>query len=300
MIPQFWSRVMLKKFDNQDLRDRRFRRKNLAGQDFTGSNLRGCDFTGADLQGAIFTRSQFGISDRQQILRLALALGTTFMMGRALIYLGFSVLGQTLNHPAWPYIALLYGLLGLMAIGLAVRVWGQTSPQVRTWTLRIAGIAAAVLLGFFWLGYGTRQRPLASMLISLLTGWFALWLHQNTRRFYQPELTIIILCASTVGVYGLSLLVGTTALALLFGQKWLPGLGLVAIAVLLLQITLLGWQQIWQALRQDPGTCFAQANLTGAELDLEVGTPGADFTGAIGLANSHPTASHAKLSRHED
>jgi sterol desaturase/sphingolipid hydroxylase (fatty acid hydroxylase superfamily) len=94
-------------------------------ENYGGLNLNNADFSSVELrawfQRANFARVKSKRTSRQAIVSVLVALMVALLAANAIGSTLFGALGQTAEDPAWPYVLVLYMVLGIATVAAALR-----------------------------------------------------------------------------------------------------------------------------------------------------------------------------------
>lgn len=294
------SRSLL--FRQQDLRNRSFQGQVLNGADFTKADLRGCNFSHTQLVGANFTGAQFGPTNRQRGVWTIIAIATFLISGHAISNLVFGSLGQTPTDKAWNYVVALVISLSLAGMAPALYIGKQpfnTSASRTAYAVLLirlgrllAAIASGAVVGFFYAGILADKQPHWAIAGAVAGGSLA-----GISRLRRPSttFTIMVHMTSAVAAYGLSFLLGATAISFVNTAFLTDGLLLGAIAALFLVFSVEALCHVLRTIRQAPGTHFRRANVTNACFTATA-LAQADFTNTLGKPIEVPAPESSKFS----
>lgn len=268
-------------FTHQDLRNRSFKGLNLKKANFSGSDLRGCDFSGTVLVGANFEQVRTGITLRQVIVLVLVAVITTWLMASAVTRPVFSSLGEPIGGHKWSFIVALLLSLGISGAGSGMRI--AIAPQFGTVAFALSGIASGALLGFYYVGIATNENPPAAIVGAVVGG---LVMTLISLRCQTSAVAVAVALAATVASYGLAFWLWAVALALLSGQQLVWGILLSILSLAYVGLTLSSLVLVFIEMKRSSGTSFRNADLTEASF-ANAKVRNTDFSGAVGYVGKH-------------
>jgi hypothetical protein len=259
-------------FSHKNLRDRSFKGQNLIGVNFSGSDLRGCDFSQAQLVGANFQNIRTGRTLKQVLPFGIVVIVVALLLFYVLSRLIFASLGQTPEDPAWTYVLVLYGILGLAGMSAADKF-----KPLNVIFRSVSAAASSALLGFFYVGSWTQDNPKFA-----IAGAIAFGLIAAGASFWNCQaIAIALTTARAITRYGLAFLVATVAINHLSTQNpW--GLLWGFLSMLYIQFSITALLSLVQQFKQIGGTSFRGATVTHANFDHAKLSPTTDFSNAIG------------------
>lgn len=249
-------------FSNQMLRHRSFRGQPLNGANFSGSDIRGCDFSHAQLRGANFTAAKAG-QPIDQLLRLLLVAGFSLSISfYAISGLVFAILGRTVEEPDWSFVAALHGALALSSLSAAIAPFWVAKPLHRILQL-ISAAASGGLLGCFYCSIISGNNLTAAIWGAAASSTGLALVFDRVRNW--AEVRVAVAVAAAVAAYGLTFLLGTSAIACGFAGSRLFTLLWSSLCALFLAVTLKLLQHSVKTVRQAGRTSFRGADLTDAQ-----------------------------------
>ncbi len=167
-------------------------------------------------------------------------------IGYAIITLVASSIGQMPGNPAWTYVLVLLGCLGLAGALGAGRAWVPMGGR-GAWA-GLTGLAIGAVTGFYYAGAWTGKDSQWAIAGAVVGGGLlgAIAIVGQVARVPQRVRWAIAVCLSLAlafSAYGFGFWVGTVAIALLSVGHWGEG---AAIALLSLSYLWLTWRFLWQ------------------------------------------------------
>jgi hypothetical protein len=300
-------------FANQNLRDRCFKRQYLRGADFRGSDIRGCDFSGATLIGANFERAKAGISYRQQItliiLAIAFSVATVDAIAFALsgsyeiavaISLAMSLVAAFMTPSVISFIMLILITVGVtgagnwifsvaIAIGFTFAVVVTSDVWLATtFTLAAAfGLVVAVVCGFAG-NLGTALAFPSVFTVALIFAGFVTFVIVCEYGYYLREGAgkFAIAASVTSNFAVITILSGAIATHAISDQTYLTAATYAVISIVGAIAATYALLRAIHVLRNTSGTSFRGADLTDASFNRAI-LKNTDFLGAKSSRASH-------------
>ncbi|MCC3444098.1 MAG: pentapeptide repeat-containing protein [Microcoleus sp. PH2017_03_ELD_O_A] len=251
-------------FSNQVLCNRSFRGQVLNGADFGGADVRGCNFRNAQLEGANFIGAKIGLSGRQFAVLSAGAIAICVIVGDVLTRLILGTQGQVPGSRSWPFVLLLYGVLGAAGIAGAIARTQPPTSKVGRLAGTISAILSGALLGFFYAGTATKNNSQAALAGMAIGGVLMFFVSSRMRHQFAK---IAIVAARSVATYGGAFLFSATASAFLSTQKLFLGTCFALLSLLYFWFSFVSFSAIVREIANAEGTSFTGANLSGAKFD---------------------------------
>jgi uncharacterized protein YjbI with pentapeptide repeats len=265
-------------FCNQNLRNRSFTGLQLNDANFSGADLRGCNFCNAQLQRANFVRAKFGQSPRVFISLRITAFIVLFVVFPAISEMGFGVLGNTPEIPAWSYTQALVASLAISALGTGLRRIFPEKSNLENVITTISGVASAALIGFYYGGIMQNNNPQVAVISALIASIIAAIL---CFIFTNGLMRVTVAVAGFICSYGLAFLISSLAFTYLSTQNYLFGSIWGILTLILLALTMRSLNLAIQEITTTGITKFRGANLDNARFDSDLNQKEVDFTGAI-------------------
>ncbi|QLE57099.1 pentapeptide repeat-containing protein [Nostoc sp. TCL26-01] len=265
-------------FCNQNLQNRSFTGLQLNDANFSGADLRGCDFRHAQLQRVNFVKAKFGQSPRVFISLLITALIVGLIVFTAISEMGFGVLGNTPELPAWNYTQALVISLLISGISASFRRVFPAQPILEKIITILSGIASAALMGFYYGGIFYNKNPQAAVISALIASMITAILCLT---FQNGWIRVIIAVAGFICNYSLAFLISSVAFAYLSIQHYIIGGFWGILTLILLALTMRSLKLVIQEITKTGITNFRGANLEDAKFDAEFKLNKVYFTGVI-------------------
>ena len=251
-------------FSNQVLCNRSFRGQVLNGADFGGADVRGCNFRNAQLEGANFIGAKIGLSGRQIGVLSGVAIAICVIVGDVVTRLILGTQGQVPGSRSWPFVLLLYGVLGAAGLAGAIARTQRPTSKVGRLAGTISAILSGALLGFFYAGTATNNNSQAALAGMAIGGVLMFFVSSRMRHQFAK---IAIVAARSVATYGGAFLFSATASAFLSTQKLFLGTCFGLLSLLYLWFAFVSFSAIVREIANAEGTSFRGANLTDAKFD---------------------------------
>jgi hypothetical protein len=264
---------------DRELRNRSFKGRNLKGANFSGSDLRGCNFSNAFLVGANFERVRTGVTLGRVMILATVGAIVAFLMALAVNRTVFSSLGEPLGGRKGSFIVALLVSLSLAGTGAAVKTVMATRFGSVVSTL--SGTASGALLGFFYAGIATGEKPQAAIAGAVV---FGVLMGIASLRNQTGAVAVAVASAAAVASYGLAFWLWAFALAFLTGQQLVWGILLSLLSLTYIGFTLSSLVLAFKEIRNSSGTSFRNADLTNASF-ANAQLKNTDFSGASGYTN---------------
>lgn len=271
-------------FCNQNLQNRSFTGLQLNDANFSGADVRGCDFRHAQLQRANFIGAKFGQSPRIFIQLVITAFIVLLIAFPAVSEMGFGVLGNTPEIPAWSYTQALVISLIISGISASLRRFFQQKSMLEHIITTISGVASAALMGFYYGGIWQNNNPQSAAISALIAAILMAILRLT---FANGLMLVIIAVAGFICNYGLAFLISSLAFAYLSTQNYLIGSIWGTLTTILLALTMRSLNLAIAEITTTGITNFRGANLENAQFDLDLHPNKVDFTGAIAHNTVH-------------
>ncbi|MBD2513862.1 pentapeptide repeat-containing protein [Nostoc sp. FACHB-973] len=265
-------------FCNQNLRNRSFAGLQLNDANFSGADVRGCNFSNAQLQRANFVRAKFGQSPRVFISLRITAFIVLFVVFPAISEMGFGVLGNTPEIPAWSYTQALVVSLAISGLGTGLRRIFAEKSKLENIMTTISGVASAALIGFYYGGIIQNNNPQVAVISAFIASIFGAIL---CLIFRNGLMRVTVAVAGFICSYGLAFLISSVAFAYLSTQNYLFGSIWGILTLILLALTMRSLNLAVQEITTTGITKFRGANLENARFDSDLNQKAVDFTGAI-------------------
>jgi uncharacterized protein YjbI with pentapeptide repeats len=262
-------------FCNQNLQNRSFPGLNLNDANFGGADLRGCNFCHAQLQGANFVGAKFGQTPRVFIGFRITAFIVSFVTFPAISQMGFGVLGNTPEVPAWSYTQALVASLAISGLGASFRgIFHQKSILEHVITT-LSGAASAALLGFYYGGIIQNNNPQVAVISAFTASMITAILCFT---FTSGLMRVIVAVTGFISNYGLTFLISSLAFAYLSTQNYFLGSIWGIFTLILLALTMRSLNLAILEITTNGITRFRGANLENAKFDLNLNQKQVDFT----------------------
>ncbi|MBD2411690.1 hypothetical protein FACHB389_23765 [Nostoc calcicola FACHB-389] len=265
-------------FCNQNLRNHSFTGLQLNDANFSGADVRGCNFCNAQLQRANFVRAKFGQSPTVFISLRITAFIVLFVVFPAISEMGFGVLGNTPEIPAWSYTQALVASLAISGLGAGLRRIFPEKSNLENLITTISGVASSALIGFYYGGIIENNNPQVAVISASIAAIIAAIL---CFIFTNGLMWVTVAVAGFICSYGLAFLISSLAFTYLSTKNYLFGSIWGVLTLILLALTMRSLNLAIQEITTTGITKFRGANLDNARFDSDLNQKEVDFTGAI-------------------